>query len=179
VAKNYKSLLVYFSRTGNTKKVAETVADILSCDQVEEVTESQGRAGALGYLRSIWEAATGAAPVIDSPLNDPSHYDVVIVASPVWMSRLSSPIRTYLLKEGEKLPRVAFVVTEGGSGGNRVLLQMRDMCHKIPLSEVVITEDDILKGSHLKKIRSFAEKLQKQFEKDSGTVAVSPRKVVP
>lgn len=179
MAKNYKSLLVYFSRTGNTKKVAETVADILSCDDVEEITEMQTRAGSWGYLRSIWEAATGGAPVIDPPLKDPSHYDVVIVASPVWMSRLASPVRTYLLKMGDKLPRVAFVVTEGGSGGNRVLVQMRDMCRKIPLSEIIVTEDDISKGTHLKKIRSFSEKLQKQFEKEVGTVAVSPRKVVP
>lgn len=174
----YKTLIVYFSRSGNTKKVVDQLSDMICCDAVETVGELTNRSGVLGYARSLWESLTSSAPIIEPPQNDPSRYDVVIVASPVWISRLASPMRTYLLKMQDKLPRLAFLVTEGGSGGNRVLLQMRELSRKSPLSEAVITEDEIRKGVHIQKIKKFVERLNAEYERAVAPVAIASRKVV-
>jgi flavodoxin len=42
-----KTLVVYYSRTGTTRKVAEAIAGILRCD-IEEVVDTKKRSGILG-----------------------------------------------------------------------------------------------------------------------------------
>lgn len=42
-------LVVFYSRTGNTKKVAEALARELKCD-TDEILETKSRKGILGYI---------------------------------------------------------------------------------------------------------------------------------
>jgi len=174
-----KTLVVCFSRTGQTAKVAEHIAHQLNADKLEEILEMQGRRGPLGYVRSAWEALVGISPPLSSTHVDPSEFQVVVLACPVWMSRIASPMRTYLIKEENKLPRVALVVTEGGSGGHRALLQMRDLLRRTPLAELVLTEDEIRKVNHLSKIKTFCDKLVQQYERDLAPVSVPLKKTNP
>ena len=46
-----KTIVVYYSRTGNTRKVAEELADTLKCD-IEQIIDTQKRSDVLGFLRS-------------------------------------------------------------------------------------------------------------------------------
>ena len=46
-----KILVVFYSRSGNTRRVAEEIIDALDCD-IEELFDTQNLSGALGYLRS-------------------------------------------------------------------------------------------------------------------------------
>jgi len=179
MAKKFQALVVSFSRSGGTKKVADLIADTLGAEKREEITEMQHRTGPLGYLRSAWEAFVGIAPNINSPTHDPSQFDVVVLATPVWMARISSPMRTYLLKMEAKLPRVAFIVTEGGSGGHRVLFQLRDLVKKMPLAELVLTEDELKQGGHLHKVKAFCDRISTQYEKEVAPLAVSTKKAMP
>ncbi|MDY6965570.1 MAG: hypothetical protein SVM80_06305 [Halobacteriota archaeon] len=39
-----KSHLVYYSRTGTTKKVADAISDIINCD-IEEIVDTKDRSG--------------------------------------------------------------------------------------------------------------------------------------
>ena len=59
-----KPLVVFYSRTGTTKKVAETISSILKCD-VEEVFDTKNRAGVLGWLRSGRDAGSKKLTAID------------------------------------------------------------------------------------------------------------------
>ncbi len=179
MAKHIKTLVVYFSRSGQTARVAELVAHHLNAETKEEITEVQSRRGPVGYIRSAWEAMVGSSPSITSPLVDPSDYQLVVLACPVWMSRMASPMRTYLIKMENHLPKVALVVTEGGSGGHRVLMQMRELTRKTPLAELVLSEDEIAKASHLTKIKLFCDKLVQQFEKELSPISVPMKSATP
>jgi flavodoxin len=176
LAKNFRTLVVSFSRTGQTQKVAQLISDTLQADKQEQIGETSKRLSPLGYARSAWEALVGSSPLIQRPHFDPSEFDMVVLAAPVWMGRIASPMRTYLLKMELHLPRVAFVVTEGGSGGNRALLQMRDLCSKIPLVELVLTEDEIRRGSHIHKVKTFCEQLKAQYEKEVVPISMTVKK---
>ncbi|HIH88099.1 TPA: hypothetical protein HA344_02680 [Candidatus Bathyarchaeota archaeon] len=77
-----KTLIVYYTRSGTTKKVADELKDLLSAD-IEEITEPSGRSGPLGWLRSGKESSDGTIPKINAPTKDPSAYDVVVVGTPV------------------------------------------------------------------------------------------------
>ncbi len=50
-----KTLIVYYSRDGNTKKVAEKLAEQMSCDIIQ-ITEAKSRKGILGFLKAGMES---------------------------------------------------------------------------------------------------------------------------
>lgn len=46
-----KILITYYSRTGNTKNIAEKIKKTLNCD-IEEIKEKVNRLGIWGYIQS-------------------------------------------------------------------------------------------------------------------------------
>lgn len=155
-----KILVVYYSRTDHTRRVAEEIAATLRAD-VEEIVDPENRLGLLGYLRSGRQAFFGQEADIREPLKDPAGYDLVIVGTPVWNWSLSAPVRAYLTRRQQRLarPPVAFFLTEGGSGEQRVFGQMEELTGKAPLDVMAVREAEIANGRYHDKIRSFAEAL--------------------
>ena len=88
-----KVLVVYYSRTGTTRRVAEYLAEYFRFDL--DVIVSDSRSGALGYVKSGYESAFGKRPPISFSKN-PEDYDLVIVGSPIWAGTIASPVRSYL-----------------------------------------------------------------------------------
>jgi len=56
-----KALVVYYSRTGNTKFVAEKIAQELGAD-IEEVIDKKNRFGLINYLRAGGDALRRKKP---------------------------------------------------------------------------------------------------------------------
>jgi len=86
-----KSLVSYYSRTGHTKKVAELLAEQLSADLEAIWVATEKNVGTLAM-----QAFLSLKAKIAQTTKDPASYDLVLVGSPVWGGRMSSPIRTYL-----------------------------------------------------------------------------------
>ncbi len=105
-----KTLVVYYSLKGHTKKAAELIAAPLSAE-LEEIREIRSRKGLWGFLRSGREAATGfAAPVLPAE-HRAEEYDLVVVATPVWAGRPSSPVNGFLAQHGKNIARLGVVLT--------------------------------------------------------------------
>lgn len=136
---NTRILIVYYSRTGTTRRVAQALSAALQCD-IEAVTETSSRAGILGYLRSVIEARR-QQPSTDlvRASKDPSLYDLVILGSPVWAWSVSSPMRAYMLANRNRFASVAFFCTCGGSGSNSTLAQMQILAGKAPRARLFVT----------------------------------------
>jgi flavodoxin len=109
-----KSLVVFYSRTGNAKFVAETVAAELGSD-LEEIIDMKNREGKLGYLSGGSDAARGKETKIAETKRSPADYDLIIVGTPVWAGRITPAIRTYLGKNDLSGKKVAVFFTQGGS----------------------------------------------------------------
>ncbi|WP_430650081.1 flavodoxin family protein, partial [Bradyrhizobium liaoningense] len=77
---NARILVVYYSRTGTTRKVAQSLSAALSCDS-EEITEAGSRKGIFGYLRSAVEARRQIPSRIAATVRDPSLYDLVVIGT--------------------------------------------------------------------------------------------------
>jgi len=154
-----RTLVIYFSRTGTTKIVAEAIAKALGAD-LEEIVDPTPRFGIVGYLRSGYQATTRKLARIERPLHEPGDYDLVVVGSPVWGASLSSPARTYLARHHYHLKAVAFFCTCGGRGGERVLGQMTELVEKEPAARLVLREAEVRGGSAQAKIESFCRALR-------------------
>lgn len=152
-----KTLIVYYSRSGYTRTVAEALAKAMHAD-VEEITESRSRRGILGYLRSAREAIA-RIPATIARTKDPSPYELVIIGTPVWAGALSSPVRAYLVANRASLADVAFFCTMGGRGADQVFEQMRALTRTPPRARLAVTDRDIATGTYRSQIEAFASTL--------------------
>jgi len=149
-------LIVYYSRSGTTRKVAEALAAALSCD-IEEIVEPRGRAGPFGAMRSALEAILRRpAPIAATKLN-PLSYDLVIVGTPVWAWSVSSPVRAFLAANKSRLPDVAFFCSLGNSGHESAFAQMRSLAGKTPRAKGVFVERDVKAGTFAPQLADFVK----------------------
>ena len=116
-------LVVYYSRTGSTRQLAQRIAAMLDAD-LEEIHEAHKRLGAFGFLRSLYDVARGRQPRIDAPRHDPRLYKMVLIGSPVWAGHVSSPVRSYLVEHAGGLRRLGFFCSLRGSGATETLAEM-------------------------------------------------------
>ena len=61
-----KVLVVYYSRTGNTRFVAEAIAQSLEAD-IEEIKDGKNRMGVFGFLRRGYEAIFKNLQILKCP----------------------------------------------------------------------------------------------------------------
>ena len=152
-----KRLVVYYSRSGTTRKMAQALAKSLRSD-LEEITEAKSRSGFLGYMRSAIEAVRQRPSGIAGPRRDVASYDLVIVGTPVWASSLSSPVRAYLTKTAAQIPEVAFFCCLGGRGSENAFAQMTAIVGKKPIACCAITQGQVQAGTYIEPLFKF-EKL--------------------
>lgn len=151
-----KTLVVFYSRTGTTKKVAQTITDILRCD-IEEIFDTNNRDGALGYFLAGRDATLRRLTTFKPVQKNPAEYDLVILGTPIWAFTMSTPIRTYISENKEKFKEVAFFCTEGGSGGRSAFRDMEDLCKKKPLSLLELKTAEVIKEKYSDKVEKFIE----------------------
>jgi flavodoxin len=151
-------LVVYYSRTNTTREVARAIRDELGCE-IERFVERRSRGGALGYLRSVFDIAFHRRAVLQPIEKDPNDYDLVVVGTPIWNASVSTPVRTYLSMNRDRIRRVAFFCTYGGTGSSRALRQMEAICGQAPVMTLALRMDDVTRGAVAAKVRTFAHTL--------------------
>lgn len=151
-------LIAYYSRTGVTAKVATELARRCGAD-VERIEDLHPRNGATGYLRSTWEAVLKVPTGIAPSHHRPADYPLIVLGTPVWGGQLSSPMRSYILRQREQFRHVAMFCTMGGSDGQDVLTSMAEMCNRLRVAGMCLRRDDVLAGRHTGELDDFADQL--------------------
>lgn len=105
-----KILVVYYSRSGVTRLVAENIAKTIGAD-VEEIEDRENRRGVSGFLRCGYEAMFNKLTKIGELKADVSAYDLVVVGSPIWAGRLAPPATTFLKKYQAQVRSLALFLT--------------------------------------------------------------------
>lgn len=153
-----KQLVVYYSRTGVTKTVGEELAKQLRCD-AEEIISVKNRKGIIGYIISGKEAVLKKPAKIKEIKKDSSSYDIVIIGTPVWGHNMSSPIRTYLIKNKDKLKNVAFFCTMGSSGSQKTFNEMEKLSKK-PITVLELKTAEVKSREYENKLKEFVKLLR-------------------
>jgi flavodoxin len=152
--------VVFYSRTGTTKQLALEVAKALDADAVE-LTEERSRRGLFGYLRSGFEASRGKTTTLRDAHEEVLGYDLVIVATPVWVSAVCSPVRTFLRRHAGKLPPLAFLATMGGRGSETAFQQMAAEARRAPVATLALTTGEVRAGKQIEKVSAFIRDVRK------------------
>lgn len=150
-----RSLVVYYSRTGNTRTIAGELVAALQAD-VDQLDDRRDRSGVLGYLRCAREALKKRTIELVPPAYDPSSYDVVVLGTPIWAGNISSPLRSYVAAHKAQLEQVAFFCTQGGSGADKVFRDLTELCGRSPIATLSVNEREIEKRAYAQRLGSFA-----------------------
>lgn len=156
-----KVLVVYYSRTGTTRRLAEALAKALQAD-IEPVIDTKSRSGVVGYLRSVAEALQKRGAPLKPMKADPRSYDLVVIGTPVWAWSVSSPVRSYLAANRGCLPDVAFFCTMGSRGSERAFAEMQAIAGKAPRARCAVTAREVASEAYGRHIAQFLEQLTAQ-----------------
>jgi len=150
-----KALVVYYSRTGTTKKVGQEIARQLKADS-EEILDVKSRLGPIGWLRSGREGKDKKLAEI-LPINkDPSKYDLVLIGTPNWAANMSSPVRTYLSKN--KFKKTAYFLTGGGNPG--IAFEEMSAIAGKPVATLVVLSKEVAQNTYSGKVKEFVARLK-------------------
>jgi len=159
-----KILVVFYSRSGKTKKVAEAISEILKCDK-EEIFDIKSRKGIAGFLSAGTDANLRRLTAIKEMKNNPSLYDLVIIGTPIWSSNISTPIRTYLSLHKEDFKEVAFFCTRLGSDAEKVFADMKNLTQKPPIALLELTSREVVRDQYMQKAKEFIKNLKEKTVK--------------
>jgi len=107
-------LVLSYSATGNTRKVAKALAKALGA-QLSEVTCNAYTQAFWGPLRQARDVLLQRSPPIEVPELNAQKWDLVVVGGPVWGARPAPPIRSYLQRYAAGHPKLALFVSCSGT----------------------------------------------------------------
>lgn len=106
---NYK--VVFFSRTGTSKRVAEKIANRLSCEIIE-ISDSMNWHGIFGFIKGGYYASKNKDVKIQ--INGSiDNADEIILVTPLWAGGPAPAIKTFLKEVS--LDKIHLVVTSNAS----------------------------------------------------------------
>lgn len=110
-----KSIVIYYSYGGNTRKVAEKIQETLGADIIEIRTEKPYEGSYNDVVnQGQQEVNSGFMPEIRHRDVDLSSYDTVILGTPVWWYTFAPAIKTFLHETDLSGKQVYPFATNGG-----------------------------------------------------------------
>lgn len=158
-----KTLVLYYSFTGITRRVSQLLAKELGAD-IAELTCKAYSFGFLGGLRQAWDVLIGGAPPIEIPKQANEDYGLIIFAGPVWGARPAPPIRSFAKHLKPKSQKFALFLTCGGTSkrypGEKALDEIVKEMPVAPIATALFKSADIEGDDFSKKISDFADRLR-------------------
>lgn len=129
-----KALVVYYSYSANNESLARELKVRLGCDAVK-IEEQNRRTSFTIFLDLLFHRD----PKIKKPEVFLSDYNVVIFISPIWASKIASPLKTYIKMEKGNISKYAFITISAGAEGQTKLIEDQ-LTQLIGHKPIVVTE---------------------------------------
>ena len=150
-----KTLIVYYSRSGRCKKVAEELGKYGKCD-VENLSSKKSYKGFFGFFKGIFDSLNKKKIKIGNLKSEIENYDLILIGTPVWTAGISPVTRSFLVKNssvlGEK--NLGFFCTYGIDPKD-TFEQMEKLSGKKALCTLSISEREIGNSSYKNKAKKF------------------------
>lgn len=151
-----KTLIVYYSWSQTTKRMAKVLQQVSQADLVE-LTVADGTFSTDMYQTSDIaqkQLQTGALPKLTNSQVNVSLYDLILVGGPVWSGAVATPVRSFLQQLTNYNGKIAPFYTSAGSD-EKYETNFQSLLKKNALPGFGTTAADL---SHIK------EQLQKWWE---------------
>lgn len=118
-------LIVFYSRTNNTKEVAELIAEEKNADLLE-IKDEKSRSGALGYVIGAIDSFRDKKTRINYEEKDLSKYDTIYIGTPVWASKPTPAILQFINENDFSGKNVVTFATFMGSGDEATITALNN-----------------------------------------------------
>lgn len=112
-----KVLVVYYSLSGQTRKIADIIREKTGADVYEIKTAEKIDTTPWFYLTLRKQLKTGKYPDISENLPDFAKYDLIFVGSPIWWYTAATPVLSFLEKADFHGRKVVPFSTQGSNYG--------------------------------------------------------------
>jgi flavodoxin len=112
-----RTLVVYFSFEGNTRLIAQKIAETISADTIELKTSKQYPKKGLGKF--FWGGKSvlfGEMPQLLNQPIDMNPYDRILIGTPVWAGSFAPPIKSFINQYKIAGKQIALFACHGGGG---------------------------------------------------------------
>lgn len=124
-----KTLVVYYSHSGNTQTIAGYIKDALGCDIVRIETVNPYPESYNEHLaQAREEVAAGYHPELTARVENIKDYDVVFVGYPIWVETAAPPIASFLASHDLTDKTVIPFCTSGTSSAEESYRLIRSLC---------------------------------------------------
>jgi flavodoxin len=159
-----KTVIVYYSLQGNIRYVAEKVSKETGADLIELVPVKAYPDK--GMIKFIWGGSAVTfkkKPELEPYKFDAADYDLVILATPVWASSFTPPMRTFLEENDLTGKKIAVMVTCAGGDTSKCISALKEASKAEGLAAEMslIDPKDRPSEENEKKIAEFAAKIRK------------------
>lgn len=154
-----RTLVIYYSLSGTTRAVAETIAHDLAAD-IEEIRCPRYRKSFMSFLKAGYESWANKLPPIDPLQHTPADYDLVIIGGPIWVWHAATPVRSFLQMHTGALTNVAFFLTHGGSPPGGVFREMEALAGKAPKATIAVRMVDVERRTFTPAVAEFVATLR-------------------
>jgi len=149
-----KILIVYLSRTNNTRAVAELIHQKVGGTLVALELESPYPADYNATVRQVArENETGYSPPLKTKIDRIEQYDVVFLGFPTWGMRLPPPVRSFLRQHSLKGKTVIPFNTNAGYGEGSSFQTVRELCPQSTVLEGFVTRGGVERDGELLAIK--------------------------
>ncbi len=165
MANSKKTAIVYYSMSGNTKYVADKIAEKIEADIIRiEPVKAYPDKGATKFIWGGKSAVMGEKPALQPYEFSTEKYDRIILGTPVWASNFAPPIRTFI-KENPDIheKKIAVFTCFSGGGADKAIEKMKKYIgiEKFEAELILVDPKENGKAEDDEKIDVFCQRLTK------------------
>lgn len=125
-----KSLVVYYSHSGNTNKIAEIIhkkvgGDILRIEPTKPYPRDYNRV----VEQAKKEIKSGYLPELQLHIDDITSYNKIFIGSPNWWNTIAPPIKSFLIQHDLSSMILVPFCTHGGGGKGKLFSDIQKECN--------------------------------------------------
>ncbi|MCD6552071.1 flavodoxin [Thermotoga sp.] len=135
-----KPLIVFYSWSGNARKIAMLIQELTGGDIAELIPENSYPAS---YRETVEQAKreirTGYKPPLKTNIESLERYDLIFLGTPNWWGTIAPPVATFLSQYSLSGKKIAPFISHGGGGRQRIVEDIKKMCpNSNVLKELVV-----------------------------------------
>lgn len=132
----HRALIVYYSRSGNTRTVAEYIHTFVGGDMLEiQTVHPYPQEYKATTEQAKKELAEGYKPPITTKVTDMSKYTLIFLGSPNWWGTIAPPMMTFLSEYDFTGKTIAAFITHEGSALGQSMKTIQGLCPRAKLVE--------------------------------------------
>ena len=162
-----KILIVFYSLTGNTKKVAQAIAAAVKGEILEiKLKKPLPNRGFSKYFWGGKQVVWGESPELLPLGKNPADYDMIFLGTPVWAGDFAPAVRSFLSQAKLADKKVALFCAHGGDDPGKTFADLgkelagNDIIGRIDLKMDMITPAKL--SDNLRKAAAWGETVATQ-----------------